>query len=193
MRVIHALREFIALESAGGILLAIAAAAALTLANSPLAFLYDAFLDTPVEVRVGALQIAKPLLLWVNDGLMAIFFFLVGLEIKRELLQGELSTFSQAILPVVAAFGGELKIDPKAFIFIEAGFRIARFEGLAGEGVYTDSDGARTTEGGTLYYLGAGAYPQLIIANVIIPVEGNRPAVVNLSGWAIRGGVRFRF
>ena len=92
-----------------------------------------------------------------------------------------------------AAFGGELKIDPKAFIFIEAGFRIAHFEGLAGEGVYTDSDGARTTEGGTLYYLGAGAYPQLIIANVIIPVEGNRPAVVNLSGWAIRGGVRFRF
>ena len=68
MRVIHALREFIALESAGGILLAIAAAAALTLANSPLAFLYDAFLDTPVEVRVGALQIAKPLLLWVNGG-----------------------------------------------------------------------------------------------------------------------------
>ena len=55
MRVIHALREFIALESAGGILLAVAAAAALTLANSPLAFLYDAFLDTPVEVRVGAL------------------------------------------------------------------------------------------------------------------------------------------
>jgi len=92
-----------------------------------------------------------------------------------------------------AAFGGELKIDPKAFIFIEAGFRIARFEGLAGEGVYTDSDGARTTEGGTLYHLGAGAYPQLIIANVIIPVEGNRPAVVNLSGWAIRAGVRFRF
>ena len=92
-----------------------------------------------------------------------------------------------------AAFGGELKIDPKAFIFIEAGFRIVRFEGLAGEGVYTDSDGARTTEAGTLYYLGAGAYPQLVIANVIIPIEGNRPAIVNLSGWAIRGGVRFRF
>ena len=58
MRVIHALREFVAFESAGGILLAFAAAAAITLANSPLAFLYDAFLDTPVEVRVGALQIA---------------------------------------------------------------------------------------------------------------------------------------
>ena len=62
MRVIHALREVVALESAEDILLAIAAVAALALANSPLAFLYDAFLDTPVEVRVGALQIAKPLL-----------------------------------------------------------------------------------------------------------------------------------
>jgi hypothetical protein len=92
-----------------------------------------------------------------------------------------------------AAFGGELKVDAKAFLFVEAGFRIARFEGLTGEGVYTDSAGANTTEGGSLYYLGGGAYPRLIIANVIIPVEGNRLAVVNLSGWAIRGGVRFRF
>lgn len=92
-----------------------------------------------------------------------------------------------------AAFGGELKVDSKAFFFAEAGFRIARFEGLTGEGVATDSDGGRTTEAGTLYYLGAGAYPQLIIADITLPVEGNRRAVVNLSGWAIRGGVRFRF
>ena len=92
-----------------------------------------------------------------------------------------------------AAFGGELKVDSKAFLFAEAGFRIARFEGLTGEGVATDSDGGRTTEAGTLYYLGAGAYPQLIIADITLPVEGNRRAVVNLSGWAIRGGVRFRF
>ena len=99
MRVIHALREFVAFESAGGILLAITAVAALTLANSPLAFLYDAFLDTPVEVRVGTLQIAKPLLLWINDGLMAVFFFLVGLEIKRDVLEGELSDPRQVVLP----------------------------------------------------------------------------------------------
>ncbi len=106
MRVIRALHEFIAFESAGGILLAIAAAAALALANSPFAFLYDAFLDTPVEVRVGALQIAKPLLLWINDGLMVAFFFLVGLEIKREVLEGELSDPKQVVLPAVAAAGG---------------------------------------------------------------------------------------
>ena len=120
MRVIHALREFIALESAGGILLAIAAAAALTLANSPLAFLYDAFLDTPVEVRVGALQIAKPLLLWINDGLMALFFFLVGLEIKREVLEGELSDPRQVVLPAVAAVGG-MAVPAVIYAAINAG------------------------------------------------------------------------
>ncbi len=93
-------------EAAGGLVLVVAALLALLVSNSPLAWLYDGFFDTPVGVRVGPLALDKPLLLWVNDGLMAIFFFLVGLEIKRELLQGELSTFSQAILPVVAAFGG---------------------------------------------------------------------------------------
>jgi Na+:H+ antiporter, NhaA family len=93
-------------EAAGGLVLVVAALLALLASNSPLASLYDGFLDTPVGVRVGPLALDKPLLLWVNDGLMAVFFFLVGLEIKRELLQGELSTFGQAILPVVAAFGG---------------------------------------------------------------------------------------
>ena len=106
MRVITALRQFVALESAGGILLALAAVLALGLANSPLASLYSAFLDTPVEVRVASFQIAKPLLLWINDGLMAVFFFLVGLEIKREVLEGELSDRSQVLLPAVAAIAG---------------------------------------------------------------------------------------
>ncbi len=106
MALSKALRDFLALESAGGIVLAFAAAAALVLANSPLSFLYDAFLETPVEVRVGALAIAKPLLLWINDGLMAVFFFLIGLEIKREVLEGELSDPRQIVLPAVAAAGG---------------------------------------------------------------------------------------
>jgi NhaA family Na+:H+ antiporter len=95
-------------EAAGGLLLLSAALAALVISNSPLDWLYDRWLDTRVGVRVGALALDKPLLLWINDGLMAVFFFLVGLEIKREVLQGELSTFGQAALPAIAAAGGML-------------------------------------------------------------------------------------
>ena len=135
MRVVHALREFVALESAGGILLALAAAAALVLANSPLAFLYDAFLDTPVEVRVGAMGIAKPLLLWINDGLMAIFFFLVALELKREALEGELSDLRQVVLPAVAAVGG-MAAPAMIYAAINAGNPVA----LAGWAIPTATD-----------------------------------------------------
>lgn len=100
------IREFIKLEAAGGLLLIAASVAALILANSPLGYLYTAFLDIPVAIEVGALRIGKPLLLWVNDGLMAVFFFLVGLEIKREFLEGELSSPSRLALPSLAALGG---------------------------------------------------------------------------------------
>jgi len=93
-------------EAAGGVLLILAAAAALILDNSPLDTLYDAILATPVTVQIGTLAIDKPLLLWINDGLMAVFSFLVGLEIKRELLEGRLSSWNRAALPVVAAIGG---------------------------------------------------------------------------------------
>jgi NhaA family Na+:H+ antiporter len=103
---INAIREFLRLEAASGILLLVAAALALLFSNSALAPLYDALLGTPVEVRVGELLIAKPLLLWVNDGLMAIFFMLVGLEVKREALEGNLSRPAEVALPAVAAIGG---------------------------------------------------------------------------------------
>lgn len=96
------------MESAGGILLFIAATAAIIIANTPLEPYYQLFLSTPVEVRVGALEIAKPLLLWINDGLMAVFFFLVGLELKRELVEGELSDKRNIILPGAGAIGGML-------------------------------------------------------------------------------------
>ncbi len=100
------IRNFLKLESAGGIILMAAAFLALLIANSPLKVYYDLLLDVPVEVRVGALQIAKPLVLWVNDGLMAVFFFLIGLELKREVVEGELSTLSNVMLPAVGALGG---------------------------------------------------------------------------------------
>lgn len=102
----NALREFIRLESAGGILLLGAAILAMIVANSPLVHFYDALLKTTVAVQVGALEINKPLLLWINDGLMAVFFFLIGLEIKREVMEGELSSFSQVVLPAFGAVGG---------------------------------------------------------------------------------------
>jgi NhaA family Na+:H+ antiporter len=104
--VLKALKEFFQFEASGGILLLVAAILAMLVVNSPLSGLYDSLLDTPVEVRLGQFEIAKPLLLWINDGLMAIFFFLIGLEIKRELLAGELSEPSRVVLPVLAAIGG---------------------------------------------------------------------------------------
>jgi len=93
-------------EAAGGIVLLAAAVLALILQNSPASHLYDALLETPLMMTVDGIEIGKPLLHWINDGLMAIFFFLVGLEIKREMLVGELSTRQQAALPVIAAAGG---------------------------------------------------------------------------------------
>ncbi len=95
-------------EKISGMMLMVAAMAALMIDNSPLAWLYDALLTTPVVMKIGALEINKPLLLWINDGLMAIFFFLIGLEIKREVLIGELSSMRQAAMPIVAAIGGIL-------------------------------------------------------------------------------------
>jgi len=100
------IKNFLSMESAGGIVLMAAALLAMVAANSPAAGLYAFFLDTPVEIRIGALQIAKPLFLWVNDGLMAIFFFLVGLELKREFLEGELSRPANVLLPALGAVGG---------------------------------------------------------------------------------------
>jgi len=100
------LQEFLKLESAGGILLAVAAALALVLANTPLAGAYQALLDIAVTVKVGGFGVDKALLLWINDGLMAIFFLLVGLELKREVVEGQLSSLAQLTMPAMAAIGG---------------------------------------------------------------------------------------
>nr|WP_232106929.1 Na+/H+ antiporter NhaA [Pseudomonas putida] len=98
--------RFFQLEAASGLLLIAAAVLALIINNSPLSYLYSGLLDVPVAVQVGALNIAKPLLLWINDGLMALFFLLIGLEVKREVVDGHLSKPAQVILPATAAVGG---------------------------------------------------------------------------------------
>lgn len=102
----NALDDFIKKESSAGIVLIFVTIIALLLKNTGLSEIYDAFLNTPVEIRFGALHIDKPLLLWINDGLMAVFFLLIGLEVKREIIEGHLSTPAQVVLPGFAAIGG---------------------------------------------------------------------------------------
>lgn len=102
----NALRDFLKAETASGVLLVAAAVLAMILANSPLSGLYALLIEMPVEIRIGALHLAKPLLLWINDGLMAVFFFLIGLELKREMLEGSLRDPRQVALPAMGAIGG---------------------------------------------------------------------------------------
>lgn len=103
---IKAIQDFLKLEASSGIILMLAAIVAMAMANSPWAHFYALFLDIPVQVSVGSFIIAKPLLLWINDGLMAMFFFLVGLELKREFIEGDLSKPGQITLPAIGAIGG---------------------------------------------------------------------------------------
>ena len=104
--VTQAWREFLRLESAGGLILVSASIFALVLANSPLADIYNGVLSLKLTVMVESFGFSKPLLLWINDGLMAVFFLLVGLELKREVVEGQLSSPDQIVLPAMAAIGG---------------------------------------------------------------------------------------
>jgi NhaA family Na+:H+ antiporter len=114
------IEEFIQLESAGGILLVAVAVLALVVANSPLSELYQRVLDMRVAVIVGQIELDKTLLLWINDGLMAVFFLLVGLEVKREFVEGELSSVQQASLPIIGALGG-LVVPALIYVYINGG------------------------------------------------------------------------
>lgn len=100
------LRDFFYKPYAGGVMLILAALLALIVANSPWVTYYNFLLDIPVAVQVGEFEINKPILLWINDGLMAIFFFVVGLELKREVMDGHLSSRDQIALPAIGALGG---------------------------------------------------------------------------------------
>ena len=107
-------------DAAPGVILFLAAILALILDNSSLAWLYDGLLESPMKLQVGALIIAKPLLLWINDGLMAIFFFFVALEINRELMDGHLSDPREAAMPAIAAVGG-MAMPTLVFVFFNWG------------------------------------------------------------------------
>lgn len=100
------IEQFMQKESAPGLLLIFATVLALLLSNTIMSPLYESFLHIPVEIRIGSLYLDKSLYHWVNDGLMAIFFLLIGLEVKREALEGHLSSLKQVSLPGIAAIGG---------------------------------------------------------------------------------------
>ena len=116
-RIIYAIKDFLKLESASGILLMAAMVLAMVMNNSVLDDAYMAFISIPIVVQIGELIIDKPMLLWINDGLMALFFFTIGLELKRELLEGELSDRSKVALPLVAAIGG-MVVPASIYAFI---------------------------------------------------------------------------
>ena len=113
-------QKFVQHDAAPGVILFLAAILALILDNSSLAWLYDGLLVSPMKLQVGALIIAKPLLLWINDGLMAIFFFFVVLEINRELMDGDLSDPREAAMPAIAAVVG-MAMPTLVFVFFNWG------------------------------------------------------------------------
>jgi NhaA family Na+:H+ antiporter len=171
---VTAIKEFLKLEAAGGIMLVGAAALAMIMANSVLGGTYEAVLEIPVAVQVGALVIAKPLLLWINDGLMAVFFFLIGLEIKREVLQGELSSVAQASLPGVAAVGG--MVVP-ALIYVL--FNLGNAEGLRGWAIPAATDIAFAL--GVLALLGRRAPPALKIFLLALAIMDDLGAIIIIA------------
>ena len=121
-KAIDLMRDFLKLESASGMVLIAATVVALVMANIPVALqAYDWFLGLHLTVTIGGLGVDKPLLLWINDALMVFFFMLVGLELKREVVEGQLSRADQVILPVLAAFGG-LVLPAAIFWWINGDF-----------------------------------------------------------------------
>jgi len=134
-KVTSAWREFLRLESAGGLLLVAAAVLALVMANTPVADMYTQLLGLKITVMVESVGVSKPLILWINDGLMAVFFLLVGLELKREVVEGELSRPEQIALPALAALGG-LLVPAVIYWFVNRG----NAEGMNGWAVPTATD-----------------------------------------------------
>lgn len=122
--IIESIKDFLRKESAGGMLLMGAAVLAIIVANSPLAPLYNSLLQVKFTIMMGDFGLSKPVLLWINDGLMAVFFFMIGLELKRELLEGELSDLKKVSLPALAAVGG-VAVPAAIYAFLNAGDSVA--------------------------------------------------------------------
>lgn len=166
--------RFVQHEASGGVVLLCAALFALLLANSPLASLYGTLLDTHVSVRIGEVGLDKNLLHWINDGLMAVFFFHVGLEIKRELVEGELSTLKQAALPAIGALGGMI-VPALIYIAINADDAHA----LRGWAIPTATDIAFAV--GVLAFVGSRIPPSLKIFLLALAIIDDLGAIVIIA------------
>ncbi|MEP7295998.1 MAG: Na+/H+ antiporter NhaA [Burkholderiales bacterium] len=173
---ITSIRRFIASESAGGVVLALAALIALIVSNSPLGPLYREFIGLRGEVRIANdwLVLSKPLLLWVNDLWMAVFFFVVGLEIKREVLAGELASVRQASLPAAAALGG--MVVPALIYFA---LNHADAVALRGWAIPTATDIAFAL--GILMLLGSRVPPSLKIFLTAVAIIDDLGAIVVIA------------
>ncbi|MGH2775932.1 MAG: Na+/H+ antiporter NhaA [Actinomycetota bacterium] len=184
-------REFLDTEVAGGVVLLVAAAIALIWANSPLRDSYETLLTTELSIEVGGYRIAEDLQHWVNDALMALFFFVVGLEVKRELAMGELSDAKKAAFPSIAALGG--MIVP-ALIYVAFNFG---GEGSAGWGIPMATDIAFAV--GVLALFGNRIHPSLKVFLLSLAVADDIGAIVvialfytsdlNLVALAVAGGL----
>jgi NhaA family Na+:H+ antiporter len=168
------IRDFLRQQAAGGILLVIAAALALIMENSPLHTIYDALLSTPVAVQVGALKLHKPLLLWINDGMMAVFFLLVGVEIKREVLEGQLSNREQISLPALAALGG-LAVPALIYVLVNMNDTVA----LSGWAIPSATDIAFAL--GVMTLLGNRIPESLKITLVAIAIIDDLAAIIIIA------------
>jgi NhaA family Na+:H+ antiporter len=161
-------------EAAGGIILLIAAILALVVSNSPLSGIYDGLLGVHLTMKLGDLGIDKPLLLWINDGLMAVFFFLVGLEIKRELLTGQLASFDRAIVPALAAVGG-MVVPALIYVAINAGDPAA----LRGWAIPAATDIAFAV--GVLAVLGSRVPPALKVFLLALAIIDDLGAIIIIA------------
>jgi NhaA family Na+:H+ antiporter len=190
-RIVHPFQDFAHKQSSGGILLIMATVVALVWANSPWAESYAALWHTKLTVGVGDFSISKGLTHWINDGFMAVFFLVVGLEIKREILVGELSSIRNATLPVAAALGGAV-VPATIYFTINAGT-----EGSAGWGIPMATDIAFAL--GVLALLGQRAPVGLKVFLTALAIVDDIVAVLviaffytsDISWWALGVGVAF--
>ena len=175
---ISSIRRFIASESAGGVVLAVAALVALVVSNSGFAPLYQRFVEARGEVRIGGdwLVLSKPLLLWVNDLWMAVFFFVVGIEIKREVLAGELASVRQAALPAAAALGG-MVIPALIYFALNHADAVA----LRGWAIPTATDIAFAL--GILMLLGSRVPPSLKVFLTAVAIIDDLGAIVVIAAF----------